>query len=280
MDDAQAQAVGWRGGDVRQRSLTTFSTGRLGGFPQASWLYWTESAWLLYAHECRRFNPLSDNAQPRVSVRLTAEQAAFLASQTVGFHKISDVVRDLVDQAMAKTRETLDSPGTLGARPQGGLPSNSTSTIVIPTLSNSDIHSKIEISKKRKLPSKESTTEPLENPGTGTRPSRSYDIEFEIWWRQYQAIKNRASNQSKPKAWEQWRKACKLVTVMDLRDCLTAAVREQQMIERQGGFASPFPDAFRWLRDGRWEAFMPSDTQQTLEAPSRALQGPLPSDPF
>lgn len=223
---------------------------------------------------------MSDKSSPRLTVRLTPEQLDFLSSQSVGFRRIADVVRDLIDAAMAQASETLDTSGTLGARPQGELPSNSTSSIVIPTLSNLDIHSKIELSKKRKTCSKKTPDEPVENPATGTRPRRSYDAEFTAWWAQYQAIRNRASNQSKPKAWDQWRKARKAVTVNDLRDCLTAAVREQQMIERQGGFASSFPDAFRWLRDGRWEAFMPSDTQQPLEAPSRALQGPLPSDPF
>lgn len=218
--------------------------------------------------------PLSAKSQPRLTVRLTPEQLDFLASQSVGFRRIADVVRDLIDAAMAQASETLDTSGTLGARPPGELPSTSSSTSTL------GLHSKIEISKKRKVQSKKSPDEPAENPATGTRPRRAYDVEFEVWWRQYLAIRNRASNQSKPKAWDEWRKACKLATVMDLRDCLTAAVREQQVIERQGGFASSFPDAFRWLRDGRWEAFMPSDTPQPLEAPSRALQGPLPSDPF
>jgi hypothetical protein len=121
----------------------------------------------------------------------------------------------------------------------------------------------------------------VENLATGTTSRRSYDDDFKAWWAQYQAISNRASSQSKPKAWDEWRKALrKGVTVEDLRSCLTAAVNEQRMVERQGGFASSFPDAFRWLRDGRYEAFMPSDTSEALEAPSRALQGPLPSDPF
>lgn len=215
-----------------------------------------------------------------IHIRLTHEQRDFLASQSVGFRRISDVVRDLIDAAMAQASESLDTACTLGARPEGELPSNSTSSVVIPTLYNPDIHKKLELSSKRKSRSTKTTAQPVENLATGTTPRRTYDDQFKAWWAQYQAISNRASSQSKPKAWDEWRKALRKVTIEDLRSCLTAAVQEQRMVERQGGFASSFPDAFRWLRDGRYEAFMPSDTSEPLDAPSRAFQGPLPSDPF
>lgn len=221
---------------------------------------------------------------PRLSIRLTQEQADFLASQTVGFHKISDVVRALIDQAMTNASETLDSPGTLGARPQGGLPSTSNSTLISKTLNLST-----GIPSKRDICCTRQTNDETAAPKVGkarakgvvrvrTRPD--YPQAFELFWLQYRAIENRASGQNKILAFAAWSAAVQHVDGERLQLALSAAVQEQKTIQRQGGFASPFPDAFRWLRDGRFWDYVPSDTQQTLEAPSRALQGPLPSDPF
>lgn len=80
---------------------------------------------------------------------------------------------------------------------------------------------------------------------------------FEAFWKQYQAIKRRASSQSKPKALVMWEEVLGSGTTAEqLRQALGAAVTKQNQIERDGGYASPFPDCFRWLRDGYYEAFL------------------------
>lgn len=199
---------------------------------------------------------------------------------------MSDVIRDLIDAEIRRTQETLDTPCTLGGPTQEGLPSTSNSTVVIDysLRSNSSSNPKIDISRKCN-----DTTDETPKPAgrgrrsggaTGTRVRVDYPETFGLFWRQYLAIENRASSQSKPRALAAWVGVTKHVDPLSLQQCLTAAVEEQRRIVRRGGFASPFPDAFRWLRDGRWEAFLASDTQQPLQAPSGAFQGPLPSDPF
>lgn len=99
----------------------------------------------------------------------------------------------------------------------------------------------------------------------------AYSEEFDAFWKQYQAIKRRASGQSKPKAWEQYRDCLLSHTSEALQGALSNAVRDQARIEREGGFASPFPDCFRWLRDGRHEAFlqaaMPVNPSSAVDAP-------------
>ena len=39
---------------------------------------------------------------------------------------------------------------------------------------------------------------------------------------------------------------------------LQRAITDQHQIENKGGFASPFPDAYRWLKNGSFEAYLPS----------------------
>lgn len=239
-----------------------------------------------YACKCLTSAYRVTNPPATITVRITAEQRHFLASQSVGFRKISDVVRDLIDQAMAQPLNPIDTPCTLGGPTQEGLPSTFNSTVVIDYSldSNSSSNSKIDISRKCNDATDE-TPKPAgrgrrSGGATGTRVRPDYPETFGLFWRQYLAIENRASSQSKPRALAAWVGVTKHVDPLSLQQCLTAAVDEQRRIVRRGGFASPFPDAFRWLRDGRWEAFLASDTQQPLEAPSRAFQGPLPSDPF
>lgn len=232
------------------------------------------------------------NATTSITVRLTHEQRHFLASQSAGFRRISDVVRDLIDQAMRQPSETLDKPCTLGGPTQEGLPSTSSSTVInslpiteVSSLrSNSTSNSKINISSKSHVAEHETAATAgrrrRSKASTGTRVRVEYPEAFGLFWRQYLAIEKRASNQSKPKAFAAWSGVTKHLDPLSLQQCLTGAVNEQRSIERRGGFAAAFPDAFRWLRDGRWEAFLPSDTQRQPEASPRRFQGPLPSDPF
>lgn len=89
---------------------------------------------------------------------------------------------------------------------------------------------------------------------------------FEAFWKQYQAIKRRASNQSKPKALAMWEQVLDTgITAEQLSKALGAAVTKQNQAERDGGHPSPFPDCFRWLRDGYYEAFL--EAAAALPAP-------------
>lgn len=94
--------------------------------------------------------------------------------------------------------------------------------------------------------------------GRKPRAAVPYTPEFDAFWRTYQAIERRASGQSKPLAWDQYRTITASVACEALQGALNAAIREQAATERKGGFAAPFPDCFRWLRDGRHEAHLSS----------------------
>lgn len=106
--------------------------------------------------------------------------------------------------------------------------------------------------------------------------------EFERFWRQYQAIKRRASNQSKPRALEIWNTVIGTTTADALCDALTRAVNQQARQEREGGFASPFPDCFRWLRDGYYEAFLDNSTPAAVipKLPDFTPPPEFPDAPF
>lgn len=223
-----------------------------------------------------------------ITVRLTPKQRDFLASQSVGFRRISDVVRDLIDQAMNQASKPIDTGCTLGGPTQEGLPSNSSSLISTDTMNvgllSSDSSTDIDICCNRLTADDDAqASKPKRRRGDVTvkvRKRPDYPAAFEAFWCQYRAIELRASGQNKILAMAAWGGATQHVTPERLQECLTAAVNEQRRVQRQGGFASPFPDAFRWLRDGCFWDFLPSDTQQQPEASSGRFQGPLPSDPF
>jgi DNA-binding MarR family transcriptional regulator len=99
------------------------------------------------------------------------------------------------------------------------------------------------------------------------RDKPAYSEEFLAFWQRYQKIKKRASGQSKPKAWAEYKKLARGPQEA-LEGALMAALKDQAIAERNGGFASPFPDCFRWLRDGRYESF--------LETATTAKAQPLP----
>lgn len=236
---------------------------------------------MTYAYRCLTSAYRVTNQSTTITVRITAEQRHFLATQSVGFRKISDVVRDLIDQAMGQPLNPIDTPSTLGGPTQEGLPSSSSITLPILSLetsSNRDICCNRLTSADKPDEGKPKRRRSDVTPRVRKRPD--YPAAFEAFWCQYRAIELRASGQNKILAMAAWGAATQHVTPEKLQECLSAAVNEQRRVQRQGGFASPFPDAFRWLRDGRFWDFLPSDTQQPLEAPSRAFQGPLPSDPF
>ena len=169
--------------------------------------------------------------------------------------------------------KTLDSARMLGGPSEAGTPSTS---LLVTT--KSDTYKNIY--KAINEPINEITTP--EPKASKRKPKAEGSPDFEAFWKQYQAIKRRASNQSKPKALEQWAKAIKKASPERLQQALTRAVQQQLQQERDGGFGSPFPDCFRWLRDGYFEAFLDGPAAAVPAAVStRPIFDPNnPDDPF
>lgn len=126
------------------------------------------------------------------------------------------------------------------------------------------------------------TEVPAARNGRIRKPKAEGSPEFESFWRQYQAIKRRASNQSKPRALAVWDEVMASKTPDALCDALTRAVAQQARQEREGGFASPFPDCFRWLRDGYYEAFLDNSTPAVVipKLPDFTPPPEFPDAPF
>lgn len=120
---------------------------------------------------------------------------------------------------------------------------------------------------------------PVARIGTPRQASTKGSPEFEAFWRQYQAIKRRASSQSKPKALEVWNALVPGIDPADLSKALGQAVTQQIRQERDGGFASPFPDCFRWLRDGYYENYLDSAEHEPAGQPVTSGWEPNPADP-
>ena len=85
-----------------------------------------------------------------------------------------------------------------------------------------------------------------------------YSEEFELFWEKYLKIKKRASGQTKPRAFAEYCVVLKSHSSETLALALQRAITDQHQIENKGGFASPFPDAYRWLKNGSFEAYLPS----------------------
>jgi hypothetical protein len=156
--------------------------------------------------------------------------------------------------------QQLDKGRTLGGPSEAGTPSNN---YLPSTYLKKEYKAVIEGVNS-------SVNEPLDVPeARPAKPRKSKakgSPEFERFWRQYQAIKRRASSQSKPRALEVWSEVVRRISAEALCQSLGRAVTQQARLERDGGFASPFPDCFRWLRDGYYEAF--------LDAPMAMAAGP------
>ena len=92
---------------------------------------------------------------------------------------------------------------------------------------------------------------------------KDYSDDFLEFWFMYLDIKKRASGQNKPKAWEEWKKAIKKTTPVNIKISLIAAIKQQRATERNGGFAVCFPNCFRWLRDEYYEGYV-KDEKDTM----------------
>ena len=90
-----------------------------------------------------------------------------------------------------------------------------------------------------------------------SKPS-GYTPGFTAFWKTYQACpKNlKVAGQSKPKAFEAYKAALKTHSAEDLQKAAQKAVEGQLESERRDEWAAPLPDAFRWLRDGKFELML------------------------
>lgn len=114
-------------------------------------------------------------------------------------------------------------------------------------------------------------------PKKRTRPE--YSQTFLGFWSRYLKIQKRASSQSKPRAWDEFRKLPR-GTQEALEGALRVAIGAQARAETNGGFAAPFPDCFRWIRDGRFEQHLETATMHALRTPSARDTQAHDSDPF
>lgn len=73
---------------------------------------------------------------------------------------------------------------------------------------------------------------------------------FERFWKLYLSAPVRAASQSKPKALQQWNKIIRTEQPDSLLEALQSEIDVQHAAA--GGFVSPLPDCFRWLRDERY----------------------------
>jgi hypothetical protein len=125
------------------------------------------------------------------------------------------------------------------------------------------------------LVSKETKVAP--KPKKRTRPE--YSQTFLGFWSRYLKIQKRASSQSKPRAWDEFRKLPR-GTQEALEGALRVAIGAQARAETNGGFAAPFPDCFRWIRDGRFEQHLETATMHALRTPCARDTQAHDSDPF
>lgn len=123
----------------------------------------------------------------------------------------------------------LDTPVTLGGPSEAGPPSTSSST------SNSS--SSLEIKPRKTNKSRKRT---------------KATPEFEAFWAAYQACPRKVPAQSKAKAWEQWQAAVKHEAPERLLEAAQRAVKDAMACE----WDYKLPDAFRWLRDGRYSVLL------------------------
>lgn len=139
----------------------------------------------------------------------------------------------------------VDRPVTLAERPKGSEASISSNSNITNTSFLEDISNNI-ISTVGKSKS--------EKPKKAKRPA--YTDEFNEFWKLYQSAPDRVSSQTKPKAFDEWRAIVALEGTETLLEAARRAIDEQKRKKTAGEFVGSLPDAFRWLRDGKFEIFL------------------------
>lgn len=92
------------------------------------------------------------------------------------------------------------------------------------------------------------------------KPKKSAKVEyseaFTCLWKTYQSAPDRVSCQSKPKAFDEWKKVVKEEGEDRLLGAVNNAITEQKRRKAAGDFVGSLPDLFRWLRDGKYEVYL------------------------
>lgn len=145
----------------------------------------------------------------------------------------------------------VDRDVTLAERPKGSEASISSNNIIDTSIIKETISSNI----NRTVGKSKS-----EKPKKAKRPA--YTDEFNEFWKLYQSAPDRVSSQTKPKAFDEWRAIVALEGTETLLEAVRRAIEEQKRKKTAGEFVGSLPDAFRWLRDGKFEIFLEGHTQQ------------------
>jgi hypothetical protein len=92
------------------------------------------------------------------------------------------------------------------------------------------------------------------------KPKKSAKVEysdaFTCLWKTYQSAPERVSAQSKPKAFDEWKKVVKEEGEERLLGAVNNAIAEQKRRKGAGDFVGSLPDLFRWLRDVKYEVYL------------------------
>lgn len=117
---------------------------------------------------------------------------------------------------------------------------------------------------------KELEETPRQDPSLSSKPRKKTvcSDEFQAFWKLYQSCPNKASNQRKNKAWDEWRSAIQLESPARLMKALEESIALNKRLQNTEGWAAPLPDCFRWLRDGCYTAALEeaSQTSQTSQS--------------
>ena len=139
----------------------------------------------------------------------------------------------------------VDRPVTLAERPKGSEAS-------ISSINNIDNSSFKEITSNNIISTVGKSKS--EKPKKAKRPA--YTDEFNEFWKLYQSAPDRVSSQTKPKAFDEWKSIVGLEGPETLLEAARRAIEEQKRKMGAGEFVGSLPDAFRWLRDGKFEIFL------------------------
>ena len=92
------------------------------------------------------------------------------------------------------------------------------------------------------------------------KQSKGYTPGFNDFWKTYQSCPEglKVKGQSKPKAFEEYKAALSKVSAEDLLKAAQMAVEGQLDGQRRDEFTALLPDAFRWLKNGKWEVLLES----------------------
>ena len=180
---------------------------------------------------------------PQLLVRITEDQAIWLDSMSHQYLPKAAIVRDLIDSAMRK----LDASDTLVERREE-LPEQGRATLSEASSSTSTLSSK-----------SSNTSTKKESKARKSRKKTEGSDDFEAFWKAYQSSPSKANNQSKRKAWDEYKLVVRDGTdPADLLRAAEAAVKECQARIGLGEFCAPLPDCFRWLRDERYAVLLES----------------------